>query len=60
MVQSSDHDGLDGSSLALRAEEVAGKLKPGSWESVEAMALVSIAKSLASIAAAAQSQGRQQ
>ena len=36
--------------LADRAAEVAEKLKPGTWESVQALALVSIAQSLASIA----------
>ena len=33
--------------LADQAADVAAKLKPGSWESVQALALVSIAQSLA-------------
>ena len=37
--------------LVDQATDVAGKLKPGTWESVQALALVSIAQSLASIAA---------
>jgi len=37
--------------LANQATDVAAKLKPGTWESVQALALVSIAQSLASIAA---------
>ena len=36
--------------LADRATEAMTKLKPGSWESVQAIALVSIAQSLASLA----------
>jgi hypothetical protein len=36
--------------LANQAADVATKLKPGSWESVQALALVSIAQSLASMA----------
>jgi hypothetical protein len=35
--------------LADQATELAAKLKPGSWESVQAIALVSIAQSLASL-----------
>jgi len=38
--------------LADQAQEVAAKLKPGTWESVQALALVSIAQSLASMARA--------
>ncbi len=37
--------------LANQATDVAAKLKPGSWESVQALALASIAHSLASMAA---------
>ena len=36
--------------LADQATEVATRLKPGTWESVQALALASIAQSLASIA----------
>ena len=36
--------------LADQATEVAAKLKPGTWDSVQALALASIAQSLASIA----------
>jgi hypothetical protein len=36
--------------LADHAADVAGKLKPGSYDSVQALALVSIAQSLAAIA----------
>jgi hypothetical protein len=36
--------------LADQATDVAAKLKPGSWESVQALALVSIAQSLAAMA----------
>ena len=37
--------------LARRAEDVAAKLKAGGWDSVQALALVSIAKSLSALAA---------
>ncbi len=36
--------------LADQAAEVATTLKPGTWESVQALALASIAQSLASLA----------
>jgi hypothetical protein len=36
--------------LADQAADVAAKLKPGSWESVQALALTSIAQSLAVMA----------
>ncbi len=36
--------------LADQAAEVAAKMKPGTWDAVQALALVSIAHSLASIA----------
>jgi hypothetical protein len=36
--------------LADQATELAAKLKPGSWDSVQALALASIAQSLASMA----------
>jgi hypothetical protein len=36
--------------LADQAAEVAAKMKPGTWDAVQALALVSIAQSLASIA----------
>ena len=36
--------------LADQAAEVAAKLKPGTWDSVQALALVSISQSLATIA----------
>ena len=36
--------------LADQAAEVAARLKPGTWDAVQALALVSIAQSLASIA----------
>lgn len=35
--------------LVRRAEDAAAKLKVGTWESVEALALLSIAKSLAAM-----------
>jgi hypothetical protein len=37
--------------LARQAEELTGKMKVGGWESIQALALISIAKSLAVIAA---------
>ena len=37
---------------ADQAAEVAAKLKPGTWEAVQALALVSIAQSLATMAEA--------
>ena len=43
--------------LARRAEDAAGKLKAGTWESVQALALLSIAKSLTTLASAAQPPG---
>ena len=36
--------------LADQATEIAEKLKPGTWEAVQALALASIAQSLAAIA----------
>jgi len=36
--------------LADQATELAAKLKPGTWDAVQALALVSIAQSLASLA----------
>ena len=42
---------MNASELANQAGEVAAKLKPGTWESVQAIALLSIAQSLATIAA---------
>jgi hypothetical protein len=36
--------------LANQATEVAAKLKPGTWDAVQALALASIAQSLASTA----------
>jgi hypothetical protein len=36
--------------LADQATELASKLKPGTWEAVQALALTSIAKSLATMA----------
>ena len=36
--------------LADQAAEVAAKMKPGTWDAVQALALVSIAQSLATIA----------
>ena len=33
--------------LAIQAADVAAKLKPGTWDAVQALALVSIAQSLA-------------
>jgi hypothetical protein len=36
--------------LADRAAEVAATMKPGTWDAVQALALVSIAQSLATIA----------
>lgn len=36
--------------LADKASEVAAKLKPGTWEAVQALALASIAHSLADMA----------
>ena len=36
--------------LADLAAEVAAKMKPGTWDAVQALALVSIAQSLATIA----------
>jgi hypothetical protein len=36
--------------LARRADEVAAKLKAGTWDSVQALALLSIAKSLSAMA----------
>lgn len=36
--------------LADQATELAAKLKPGTWDAVQALALVSIAQSLAAIA----------
>jgi hypothetical protein len=41
---------MTGQELADQAVEVAAKLKPGSWESVQALALASIAQSLAALA----------
>ena len=41
---------MDARELANKASEVAANLKPGTWESVQAMALLSIAQSLATIA----------
>ena len=38
--------------LADQATELATKLKPGTWDAVQALALVSIAQSLAAIAQA--------
>lgn len=38
--------------LADQATELAAKLKPGTWDAVQALALVSIAQSLAAIAQA--------
>ena len=35
--------------LADQATELAAKLKPGTWDAVQALALVSIAQSLASM-----------
>jgi hypothetical protein len=43
------------SEYAAKAAEVAQKLKPGTYDSVEALALVSIAHSLAQIAQAMES-----
>ena len=40
--------------LAEQATELAAKLKPGTWDAVQALALVSIAQSLASMAAGAE------
>ncbi len=45
----------DAADLARRADEVSAKLKAGTWDSVQALALVSIAKSLSVLAAAATS-----
>ena len=36
--------------FADQAAEVAAKMKPGTWDAVQALALVSIAQSLATIA----------
>ena len=36
--------------MADQATELAAKLKPGTWDAVQALALVSIAQSLASMA----------
>jgi hypothetical protein len=36
--------------LADQATELSAKLKPGTWDAVQALALVSIAQSLASMA----------
>ena len=36
--------------LADQATELAAKLKPGTWDAVQALSLVSIAQSLASMA----------
>jgi hypothetical protein len=41
--------------LADQATDIAAKLKPGSWDSVQALALASIAQSLAAMA---ENQGR--
>ena len=46
------NEGQDARELVRRAEEVAAKLKPGTWEAVQALALLAIAKSLTTIAAA--------
>ena len=43
--------------LAVQAQEMAGKLKSGTWESVQALALASIAASLSVIAAHTASTG---
>lgn len=44
--------GAEAKDLARQAEDVAAKLKAGTWEAVQALSLLSIAKSLSSIAAA--------
>jgi hypothetical protein len=42
--------GMTAQEHADQAAEVAAKLKPGTWDAVQALALVSIAQSLADIA----------
>lgn len=41
---------MNAQELADQATDVAAKLKPGNWDAVQALALASIAQSLAAIA----------
>ncbi|MCW2803253.1 MAG: hypothetical protein JWN06_1470 [Propionibacteriaceae bacterium] len=51
MTKNSEEDILHANRLAQQAADTAAQLKSGSWESVQGLALTSIALSLAQLAA---------